>query len=63
MELILSVEERELLLQILEQRHHDLQKQISHTFHRDFKQMLRRNETLIESMLSQLRTSEYAEAS
>ena len=55
MELSLNAEEREFLLQILEQRHLDLQKEISHTDHRDFKQALRRNEGMIESMLVRLR--------
>jgi hypothetical protein len=55
MELSLSAEEQELLLRILEQRHLELQKEIAHTDHRDFKQALRRNEGLIESMLSKLR--------
>ena len=57
MELELSAEEQEFLMQILEQRHFELQKEISHTDHREFKQMLRKNEKLIESMLKRLRTS------
>ena len=56
MDLSLNAEERELLLQVLEQRHLELQKEISHTDHRDFKQTLRRNEGLIESILGRLRT-------
>ena len=62
MELSLNADERELLLQILEQRHLELQKEISHTDHRDFKQTLRRNEGLIESMLSRLRAGAGAKA-
>ena len=57
MDLVLSAEEQELLLQILEQRHLELQKEILHTDHREFKQVLRKNEKLIESMLNRLRTS------
>jgi hypothetical protein len=56
MELSLSAVERELMLQILEQRHLELQEEISHPDHRDVKQALRRNEGLIESMLGRLRT-------
>jgi hypothetical protein len=63
MQILLSVEEQELLLQILEQRHRDLQKEITHTHHREFKQTLRRNEAFIESILDKLRTSALAKAS
>jgi len=55
MELLLTVQEQELLQQILEQRYLELQKEISHTDHREFKQTLRKNEKLIESMLNRLR--------
>lgn len=60
MELLLSTEEQELLLQLLEQRHLELQKEISHTDHREFKQALRKNEKLIESMLNRLRVGAVA---
>jgi hypothetical protein len=55
MELTLSTEEQQLLLDILEQRHRELLKEISHTAHRDFRQGLRRNEQLLESMMGRLR--------
>ena len=55
MELQLSIDEQELLLGILEQRHRELQKEISHTDHHEFKLVLRRNEKLIESILNRLR--------
>ncbi len=55
MELILTTEEQELLLGILEQRHWELQKEISHTDHHEFKLALRKNEKLLESILSRLR--------
>jgi hypothetical protein len=55
MELILNTEEQELLLRILEQRHRELLKEISHTDHHEFKQSLRKNEKLLESILSHLR--------
>jgi len=55
MELTLSTEEQQLLLDILEQRHGELLKEISHTDHHEFKQALRKNEKLLESVLSRLR--------
>ena len=55
MELILSTEEQELLLSILEQRHRELLKEIAHTDHHEFKQGLRKNEKLLDSMVSRLR--------
>lgn len=62
MELLLTTEEQELLATMLEQRHRDLQKEISHTDHREFKATLRKNEKLIESMLSRLRAGKTAKA-
>ena len=55
MELTLSTEEQELLLSILEQHHRELLNEIAHTDHHDFKQGLRKNEKLLDSMLSRLR--------
>lgn len=55
MELTLTVEERDLVLEILSQRHRELLREISHTDHHEFKQALRKNEKLLESILSHLR--------
>ena len=55
MEFTLNPDERQLLLEVLEQRHRELLKEIWHTDHREFKQALRRNESLLESMLNRLR--------
>lgn len=55
MELPLNTEEHQLLLDLVEQRHRELLKEISHTNHREFKEALRKNEKLIESILSHLR--------
>jgi hypothetical protein len=55
MELILTAEEHELLTSILEHRHRELLNEISHTDHQKFKQTLRKNEQLLESILSRLR--------
>ena len=57
MELTLTTDEQELLLGILEQRHRELQKEISHTDHHEFKLALRKNEKLLESILSRLRAA------
>ena len=54
MELILTAEEHELLLSILEQRHRELLKELWHTDHREFKEILRRHEKLLESMVTRL---------
>jgi hypothetical protein len=57
MELILTTEEEGLLLDILERRHRELLKEISHTDHHEFKLALRKNEKLLESILSRLRAA------
>ena len=56
MELTVTEEERELLLSLVEHRYHEIQTEISHTDHHEFKVLLRRHEDLLESMLSRLRT-------
>jgi len=63
MELTLSNEEHELLVDILEHRRRELTKEISHTDHHEFKVGLRKSEKLIESMLSRLRAEVMAKAS
>ncbi len=55
MELILNAEEQELLLNILEQRYREFLREIAHAHHLEFKQGLRRNEKLLDSILSRLR--------
>jgi hypothetical protein len=57
MDLTLTAEEHELLLSILEQRHRELMKEIWHTDHREFKELLPRHEKLLEAMVSRLRTA------
>jgi len=56
MELILTEEERELLLTIMEQRYRVIQIEIAHTDHHEFKVLLRRREELLESILNRLQT-------
>jgi hypothetical protein len=55
MAITLTNEEEEFLVNILEQRHRELRKEISHTDHYEFKEILRKNEGLIESILTHLR--------
>jgi hypothetical protein len=50
-----TTEEQQLLLDMLEQRHRELLKEISHTDRHELKQALRKNEKLLESILSRLR--------
>ena len=63
MELTLSAQEQQLLETVLEARYRVLQKEIAHTDHRDFKQTLRDNEKIIESILTRIRTAAMAKAS
>jgi hypothetical protein len=50
--LTLSDEERELLFEILEERHGALLREIWHTDHRDFKLSLQKKERVLDSLLS-----------
>jgi len=63
MELLLSAGEQQFLHEILERRLRELQNEISHTDHREFKAVLRGNEKSIESLLDRLRMSVGAKAS
>jgi hypothetical protein len=55
MGLTLTVEEWELLSEILGERHRALLREISHTDHREFKLALRKREKLLESIVNRLR--------
>jgi hypothetical protein len=50
--LTLDEEERELIREILEERHRTLLMEISHTDHHDFKVALRKKAEILESVLS-----------
>lgn len=52
--LTLSDEEREMLFEILEERHRALLREIWHTDHRDFKASLQKRERVLESLLSRI---------
>ena len=60
MELILSSEEGKFLMEVLEERHRALLREIAHTDHRDFKLILKNNAKLLESILNKLETVEPA---
>jgi len=53
-ELTLTVEERELLTDILNDHHRELQREIFKTDHHQFKDSLKRKQTLLESLLAKV---------
>ena len=55
MELTLNIEEQKLLLSIIDRRHQELLNEIAHTDNREFKQELRRDEKMLDSLLSRVR--------
>jgi hypothetical protein len=61
MELTLTTAERELLLEILEEHHRELFREIAGTDHREFKAVLKNNETLLESVINKLEMLQPAE--
>ena len=60
LELTLTVEERELVLEILGQRHRELLREISRTDHHEFKLALRKKEKLLESVENRVRAMQPA---
>lgn len=56
MELILASEERELLIEVLEEHQRELLREISRARHREFKLALRNKEELLVSMIAKLKT-------
>jgi hypothetical protein len=55
MELRLSDEEAEFLLNALEHRHQELLNEIAHTERREFKQELRNTEKLLDALICRMR--------
>ena len=55
MGLTISDEEHDLLLNILEHHHRELLNEIAHTDRREFKQGLRKNEQVLDSLVSRIR--------
>ena len=62
MDLTLSDEELELLFTTLERRQRELLNEIAHTDHREFKAGLIRNEQIVDSLMSRLRSTSVQEA-
>jgi hypothetical protein len=54
MELHLTSEERQLLQEILEERHRELLREIAHTDHHHFQELLRRKAKVLESLLEKV---------
>lgn len=57
MEIMFTPEEAELLIAILEERQRVLLAEISRTMHHEFKEALRNNEKLLESMIARLKVA------
>ena len=62
MELVLTMAERELLLEILENQDRELFREIAQTDHRDFKTVLKNKETLLQSVINKLKANRPGEA-
>jgi hypothetical protein len=58
MELLLTSEEGKFLIEVLEERHRELLREISRTKHHGFKATLKNNERLLESILNKVRSAE-----
>ncbi|HVO79902.1 MAG TPA: hypothetical protein VMT28_04180 [Terriglobales bacterium] len=57
MEVTITPEEMELLIEVLEEHHRELLREISRASHHDFKLVLRKKEKLLESVLVRLRAA------
>lgn len=55
MEVTLTNEEKQLLLEILQERRDTFLREISRADNRDFKELLRRKECLLEGLLNRIR--------
>ena len=56
MDFSINSEERELLLEVLEERHRELLREISRTDHHAFRESLKRSEYLLETVIIRLRS-------
>jgi hypothetical protein len=57
MELTLTSAEREMLLEVLEEHHHELLREIARARHHEFKVALRSKERLLESTVAKLKVT------
>ncbi len=60
MELLLSEDERELLDEILRERHMVLQHEVEHTPNPEFRRLLQQRETMLEDMIERLEVEQVA---
>ncbi len=60
MELILTKEEKELLQEILEERHQELRRELFKTDHHQFKQVLKEKERVMEALMEKVGARELA---
>lgn len=58
MELTLTSAERELLLEVLEEHHRELLREIARARHHEFKVALKSKERLLESILTKLKAAQ-----
>jgi hypothetical protein len=61
MELLLTCEEATVLMEILEENHHQLVREISRAKHREFKLALKKREELLESIVAKLKATQTQE--
>jgi hypothetical protein len=62
MELQLSDTERDLIVHVLSHRYRELMHEVSKTSHRDFKNMLKEDEKVIEELMEKLGADVFATA-
>jgi hypothetical protein len=62
MELTLTTAEREFLLEILEEHHRELFREIARTNHHQFKSVLKNKEMLLESVVNKLKVMQPGES-
>jgi hypothetical protein len=58
MEISFTPEERELLIDVLEERERELLREISRATHNEFKVVLKKNEKLLQSVISKLQAAD-----
>ena len=62
MEVLLTPEEKELVVEVLQENHRTLLKEIFRTHHHEYRDALRKRERLLEKVLSKLEAKETAAA-
>jgi len=57
MEIVLTTEENNLLVEVLDEKQRELERELARTSHHQFKTILKKRETLLESVLNKLKVS------